>query len=66
MIGARRQTVTTALNELHRDGVLRREQHKVVIPASTGKGKRSTTRSLFWASAAAGVSMLAAELSLIA
>ncbi len=66
MIGARRQTVTTALNELHRDGVLRRDQHKVVIPASTSKGQRSTARSLFWASAAAGVSMLAAELSLIA
>ena len=33
MIGARRQTVTTALSELHRDGVLRRDQHRVVIPA---------------------------------
>jgi CRP/FNR family cyclic AMP-dependent transcriptional regulator len=33
MIGARRQTVTTALSELHRDGVLRRDHHRVVIPA---------------------------------
>lgn len=40
MIGARRQTVTTALNELHRDGVLRRDQHRVVIPASPAKAPR--------------------------
>ncbi len=37
MIGARRQTVTTAINDLHRDGVLRRDQHRVVIPALNGK-----------------------------
>jgi len=33
MIGARRQTVTTAINDLHRVGVLRRDQHRVVVPA---------------------------------
>lgn len=37
MIGARRQTVTTAINDLHRDGVLRRDQHRVVVPALNGK-----------------------------
>jgi CRP/FNR family transcriptional regulator len=65
MIGARRQTVTTALNELHREGVLRRDQHRVVIPARPVKVK-TTTRSLFWASVASGVSILSMEFSLLA
>ncbi|MFO0518867.1 MAG: Crp/Fnr family transcriptional regulator [bacterium] len=65
MIGARRQTVTTAINDLHRDGVLRREQHRMVIPAIQGKGS-GTPRNLFWASMAAGASLLSADLSLLA
>lgn len=35
MIGARRQTVTTAINDLHRGGVLRRDQHRLVVPATS-------------------------------
>jgi CRP-like cAMP-binding protein len=31
MIGARRQTVTTAINDMHRNGELRRDQHRIVI-----------------------------------
>lgn len=31
MIGARRQTVTTAINDMHRNGDLRRDQHRIVI-----------------------------------
>lgn len=45
MIGARRQTVTTAINDLHRDGRLRRDQHRLVLatplsarPATPGAG----------------------------
>jgi len=33
MIGARRQTVTTAINDMHRNGELRRDQHRIVIGA---------------------------------
>ena len=64
MIGARRQTVTTALNELHREGVLRRDQHRVVIPARPVK-VQATTRSLFWASVSAGASILAMDFSVL-
>lgn len=34
MIGARRQTVTTAINDMHRNGELRRDQHRIVIGAA--------------------------------
>lgn len=64
MIGARRQTVTTALNELHRDGVLRRDQHRVVIPSKPGKAG-ATARSVFWASAATCASLLALDLAVL-
>ncbi len=38
MIGARRQTVTTAINDLHRNGVLLRDQHLIVVRDPIGAG----------------------------
>ncbi len=64
MIGARRQTVTTALNDLHRLGVLRRDQHRVVIPSKPPRAG-ATARSMFWAFAASGASLLALDFAIL-
>lgn len=66
MVGARRQTVTTAINDLHRDGVLRREQHRVVITGARPARAGSARLRSFWVAAiAAGTSLGLVESSLL-
>jgi len=56
MIGARRQTVTTAINDLHRAGTLRREQHRIVIaPEARPARPRSPVAGALRAAVAASI-----------
>jgi hypothetical protein len=70
MIGARRQTVTTAINDMHRLGVLRREQQRIVVAAEAREitmksAVRSGARAALWASAVAVAALFGVEVSAI-
>jgi CRP/FNR family transcriptional regulator, cyclic AMP receptor protein len=64
MIGARRQTVTTAINDLHRTGILKRHEHQIVInEPKAGRKVAAAVRGLGWASVLAGASMVGVDLT---